>query len=33
MSHQFDIEAAKKLPKLSSEDSRELAARYTKDVE
>lgn len=33
MSYQFDIEAAKKLPKLSPEDSRELAARYKKDVE
>lgn len=33
MSFQFDIEAAKKLPKLSPEDSRELAARYKNDVE
>lgn len=33
MSYQFDIEAAKKLPKLTPEDSRELAARYKKDVE
>lgn len=33
MSYQFDIEAAKKLPKLSPEDSRELAVRYKKDVE
>lgn len=33
MSYQFDIEAAKKLPKLSPEDSKELAARYKNDVE
>ena len=33
MSFQFDIEAAKKSPKLTPEDSRELAARYKKDVE
>lgn len=33
MSYQFDIEAAKKLPKLSPEDSGELAARYKKDIE
>lgn len=33
MSYQFDIEAAKKLPKLSPEDSRELAARYKNDIE
>lgn len=33
MSYQFDIEAAKKLPKLSPEDSRELAACYKRDVE
>lgn len=33
MSFQFDIEAAKKLPRLSPEDSRELAARYKKGVE
>lgn len=32
MSFQFDIEAAKKLPKLSPEDSRELAARYKEDA-
>lgn len=33
MSFQFDIEAAKKSPKLTLEDSRELAERYKKDVE
>lgn len=33
MSFQFDIEAAKKSPKLTPEDSRELAERYKKDVE
>lgn len=33
MSFQFDIEAAKKSPKLTPEDSRELAARYKKDIE
>ena len=32
MSFQFDIEAAKKLPKLSPEDSKELAARYKEDT-
>lgn len=32
MSFQFDIEAAKKLPKLTPEDSRELAARYKEDT-
>lgn len=33
MSFQFDIEAAKKSPKLTPEDSRELAAHYKKDIE